>query len=846
MNNLNQMTNLAVAGVQVPGGMPMGHAPQNPNMPNGSGAKALERALLNTYIYDYFIRHDMYDSARAILQEAEVSTEPNTSVRRASPSRRSQKHDPDGNLINGIDDSMDGDRKDDGEGSERGADLPLPKVPQDSSGGSFLYDWWSLFWDIFGARTGKAVSGPAMTYVNQVQAKSREQQQRLLQITQAGGLMAGQIPGQFMAGYPNQMLRVPNGVMHTDDVLQQKNLARQAMVNNQRKQPFPQNPTQQQLQQQLKTQHQQQQIMQQQTMQRDQSVDGERPQSPAPGQNGSSPSKRPRIEGEFQPGTGRGQLQNMPAAGQNTTQAVLMHHGINPSTLTPAQFAQFHGSNPALQAKSIAAYAQNLRMHQQNAATAAMGNPALAKGVMPNAQMGGVSAAHGSPMVHQTSADGGQGINDFYNGGGMGRGGMNATGNHALQDYQMQLMLLEQQNKKRLMMARAEQDQITMRGNEPRPEGSVPFQSLSPSGTRAAPSPQPNSEIKRGTPKMGAQPGPGSPLPDGSNMQIQRGSPAASIAAFNGQPTIPNAAMMRPPSSHPGFPPHMNEQAMNPAMRQQMQAGRGQPMWPGNVPVANAQQAAAAQQQMAQLQAQAAQAQAQAQAQGQPQAQIPQVAPSPAASTGQPQNIGTPGQGRPGGPHQAMPPPSAPAANQTAGRTSPQVNAMPPTPTNKSGGAARKKDAKESRKQSRPNKKAAGAAAAAAAGAPTPSEADTPAPDTPMTPQNPNSFNAPGKVQGNFQNPAAAVAGGAAVAEAAANPAAAVGQPMTATESSENPGFGGVVDLGSLGPITNGDELMEFDFESFLNPDVTNTAADLNFDFSGFGTGMDDVTLDGP
>jgi hypothetical protein len=35
---------------------------------------------------------------------------------------------------------------------------------------------------------------------------------------------------------------------------------------------------------------------------------------------------------------------------------------------------------------------------------------------------------------------------------------MAGTGNHALQDYQMQLMLLEQQNKKRLMMARQEQD----------------------------------------------------------------------------------------------------------------------------------------------------------------------------------------------------------------------------------------------------------------------------------------------------------------------------------------------------------------------------------------------------
>jgi hypothetical protein len=36
--------------------------------------------------------------------------------------------------------------------------------------------------------------------------------------------------------------------------------------------------------------------------------------------------------------------------------------------------------------------------------------------------------------------------------------GLGGGSNHALQDYQMQLMLLEQQNKKRLLMARQEQD----------------------------------------------------------------------------------------------------------------------------------------------------------------------------------------------------------------------------------------------------------------------------------------------------------------------------------------------------------------------------------------------------
>lgn len=60
-------------------------------------------------------------------------------------------------------------------------------------------------------------------------------------------------------------------------------------------------------------------------------------------------------------------------------------------------------------------------------------------------------------------------------------GGPQSSGNHALQDYQMQLMLLEQQNKKRLMMARQEQHD-----NQPGAAGmqGVNMQGLSPSGSR--------------------------------------------------------------------------------------------------------------------------------------------------------------------------------------------------------------------------------------------------------------------------------------------------------------------------------------------------------------------------
>src|SRR5271155_445251 len=76
------------------------------------------------------------------------------------------------------------------------------------------------------------------------------------------------------------------------------------------------------------------------------------------------------------------------------------------------------------------------------------GSPMLAPMSDPNFANGGVPMdMYGQRMPSQPGMQGGPGA----------QGG----GNHALQDYQMQLMLLEQQNKKRLMMARQEQDNIT-------------------------------------------------------------------------------------------------------------------------------------------------------------------------------------------------------------------------------------------------------------------------------------------------------------------------------------------------------------------------------------------------
>jgi hypothetical protein len=159
-------------------------------------------------------------------------------------------------------------------------------------------------------------------------------------------------------------------------------------------------------------------------------------------------------------------------------------------------------------------------------------------------------------------------------------------GNHALQDYQMQLMLLEQQNKKRLLMARQEQDN---QSGHPQQGviGAPGFgAAMSPQGSRAGgPSPNPADQMKRGTPKLGQQNLPGSPMPEGI-MGQQRGSPAPNM---NFDPTLappgmppqfypqnmgpgPNGnPMMRPPSSHPNGGPQFNGQPMT---QEQMQAMR--------------------------------------------------------------------------------------------------------------------------------------------------------------------------------------------------------------------------------------------------------------------------------
>ncbi|XP_027349196.1 transcriptional corepressor LEUNIG_HOMOLOG-like isoform X2 [Abrus precatorius] len=90
--------------------------------------------MLDVYIYDYLIKRKLNTAAKAFMAEGKVSTDP---------------------------------------------------VAIDAPGG-FLFEWWSVFWDIFISRTNEKHSEAAAAYIETQQTKAREQhlQMQQLQIMQ--------------------------------------------------------------------------------------------------------------------------------------------------------------------------------------------------------------------------------------------------------------------------------------------------------------------------------------------------------------------------------------------------------------------------------------------------------------------------------------------------------------------------------------------------------------------------------------------------------------------------------------------------------------------------------------
>lgn len=444
---------------------------------------------------------------------------------------------------------------------------------------------------------------------------------------------------------------------------------------------------------------------QQQQMQREQSdmeMNGHRPQSPSSVENAPSPPKRPRLDGSQPNGqqmtpNGRGQGQPMPGQPNPQTSALLMQHGINPRNLTPQQFQALQAQNPAAQAKAVQVYNESFGpSHTRSTMNhQAMPNGMMNPGVMPNQDM--MPMPDGQDMLQ---------MQDCYGANGQMRPSSqadgNGQGNHALHDYQMQLMILESQNKKRLLLARQEQPQGA---NGERGQPGMPPQASLPPGTspqdsRTGGSPNPSDQMKRGTPKLPQNGIPGSPsVGDAAIAAQNRGSPASMNfagqmppemggAAFLNMKGMPEGAVapngMRPPSSNPAFSGPQVPQPMEAMARPQQ--GQGQGPGPSNrMPSGgNWQQ--------------------QQPPQGQQQPMVP-------PQQQQQQPAGGPSQQQPGGTPQernAMPPPQAPpvssaAGNNAAGRTqtsSPQPGAAaPPTPQQPSKPAPKSK--KEGTEKSR-------------------------------------------------------------------------------------------------------------------------------------------------
>lgn len=166
MMNMTQMNAAGVAGGPVGGGMVMMNS-GSPAIPANSGSGMPPEHIktqLNTYIYEYFLKLGHYDIARSILNDKGVTIHTRPPVKQ-SPGRRKDGE------VNGVDaDAMDTDLKDD-----IPDDLPRPGHLGETTipGIGFLFEWFSIFSDLFSAhRGGKGPTGnmgPAAQYLMQHQ-----------------------------------------------------------------------------------------------------------------------------------------------------------------------------------------------------------------------------------------------------------------------------------------------------------------------------------------------------------------------------------------------------------------------------------------------------------------------------------------------------------------------------------------------------------------------------------------------------------------------------------------------------------------------------------------------------
>lgn len=173
--------------------------------PGSSGASLTQDETikrLNTAIYDYLLRNELYDIAKQFHVKMPIEIKADT---KQSPNQRG------GQQANGVDDSMDEIK--DPAIMNRPDGLPLPS----GVSGPFLQDWWCQFWEVWASHRNKSNSPNARSYV----AAQRSAAYQRNSMMNANGM-------QNMRGFNGMMPGMQNGMGMSND------LKRAAMQNQQR------------------------------------------------------------------------------------------------------------------------------------------------------------------------------------------------------------------------------------------------------------------------------------------------------------------------------------------------------------------------------------------------------------------------------------------------------------------------------------------------------------------------------------------------------------------------------------------------------------------------------------
>uniref|UniRef100_A0A2C9UE25 LisH domain-containing protein n=1 Tax=Manihot esculenta TaxID=3983 RepID=A0A2C9UE25_MANES len=129
--------------------------------------------MLDVYIYDYLVKKKFHATAKSFMTEGKVAPDP---------------------------------------------------VAIDAPGG-FLFEWWSVFWDIFIARANEKHSEAAAAYIEAQQVKAKEQQQQQLQMQQLQLMRQAQLQ---RGGSDNPPLGSPVNSIGSEGMLGQSNASAMA------------------------------------------------------------------------------------------------------------------------------------------------------------------------------------------------------------------------------------------------------------------------------------------------------------------------------------------------------------------------------------------------------------------------------------------------------------------------------------------------------------------------------------------------------------------------------------------------------------------------------------------